>query len=164
LPDWSQSCQFCQTDLKNVPRPKPAPGQAARRPLMQTAPWIWPAYYIISGYYVVGGLTDVIRGVILMTKHTDNVIGEQLGFFGYIGIIVGAIQIIIGLGLLLRIEFIRAVVNFFCWISILSGAFGLLGSVLAGGFFTGWGIMGIALNVFNIVSSALMIYLIGETD
>ncbi|AIE83391.1 hypothetical protein [Fimbriimonas ginsengisoli] len=131
---------------------------------MQTAPWIWPAYYFISGYYVLSGLVDVSRGVILMTKHKDNVLGEQLGFFGYIGIVVGVITVVVGIGLLTKIEFIRAIVNFFCWISIISAAFGLLGSVLAGGFFTAWGILGIAMNVFSIASSALMIYLIGETD
>jgi hypothetical protein len=136
----------------------------ARAAAYGPAKWIWPAYYIISVYYVLGGVAHVGRGFIFMTRSTDNAIGQQLGFFGYIGIIVGAIQILIGLGLLFKVEFIRAIVNFFCWISILSSSFALLGSVLAGGFFTSWGISGIVLNVTNIVTSALMIYLIGETD
>lgn len=164
LPDWSQVCQFCQSDLKNVPRPKPAPGQNSSRPLMQAAAWIWPAYYIISVYYVISGLMDVLGGVVMMTQHKNNVLGEQLGFFGYIAMIIGAITIVIGLGLLLRVEIVRGIVNVFCWIAILSGAFGLLGSVMSGGFFTAWGIVGIVKNVFSIATSGLMIYLIGETD
>ncbi|MEZ0325814.1 MAG: hypothetical protein ACAH95_07895 [Fimbriimonas sp.] len=164
LPDWAQVCQFCQSDLKSVVRPKIDPKSNNRAAAYGPAKWVWPAYYLISGYYVVAGLADIARGVIMMTRHTDNAIGEQFGFFGYIGVIVGAIGMLIGIGLLAKVEFIRGIVNFFCWINILSGAFGLLSSVLAGGFFTGWGITGIVQNLLNIITSVLMIYLIGETD
>jgi len=165
LPDWSQSCQFCQTDLKNVARPKPAPGNYPRNQnLVQTAPWIWPTYYIIAGYWVLSGLKDVISAALLMSKSADNVAGERISSLAWIGVVIGLITLLTGIGLIAKVEFIRGFVNIICWLQIAGNLCGTVGIILAGSLMGPAVLIGLIFSVFNIATAALMIYLIGETD
>jgi hypothetical protein len=162
LPDWSQACQFCQADLKGVVRPKPDPKtSSARATLSGPAPWIWPAYYCVAAYFVVSGLLSLIQAIYLMSKPTlfggPNVVA-------IVGIIVSVVTIIIGLGLILKIEAARGVVNFFCWLSIAANILSLPGTIGMISLLPGLGLVATIRSVFDICTAALMIYLIGETD
>jgi hypothetical protein len=163
LPDWAQNCQFCQTDLKGVARPKP--DVKTMRPMMSgPAPWVWPAYYLSAGWFILNGIITIASSIILMAKIDNSLFGAVLGPITYVMLVVGIAQVVIGLGLILKIEFIRGVANIWCWLQILAGARGLLGSLVFGGFFTSWGIVGIVRSVFDIGTAGLIIYLLGETD
>lgn len=163
LPDWSQTCQFCGADTKAVARAKPTATQMASTPYAQPT-WIWPAYYIVSGYFVLTGLVEVIRAVLLMNAKSSSAVGESVGALSMVGIIVGGLSIIFGIGLLAKVEFIRAIVNFFCYLQILGGLCGI-GTSLLGGLVLGpAALIGVVQSVLNIATAALMIYLIGETD
>jgi hypothetical protein len=161
LPDWSQVCQFCQADLKGVARPKPDSKQM--RPAMPgTAPWIWPAYYIVSAYFLLGGVADIIQAIISMGHKTTALEGPSV--FSYVAIIIGAITALIGIGLMAKVEIVRGIVNIFCWIRIATGLLSLPATIGLAVIFGPFGILLTIMSIFNIVSAGLMIYLIGETD
>lgn len=163
LPDWAQTCQFCGTDTKAVARPKPAPGKARSAPVGQPA-WVWPAYYIVSGYFVVSGLVEVVRALVMMNAKTNNAEGAMVAQYSVIGLVVGVITVIIGAGLLAKVEFIRGIVNFFCYLKILGGLCGIGGSLFAGLFVGPAALFALLMSVFDIATAVLMIFLIAETD
>ncbi len=164
LPDWSQSCQFCGSDLKGVPRPAtPKNTNTHYKPVGQPA-WVWPAYYICAAYFILSGLYAVVEALLIMRKTTDNAAGSIAASMAWVGVIMGAVRTLIGAGLVARVDFIRGVVNIFCWLQILSSGLGVIGSLLAGLFVGPAALLYLLLNVFNICTAALMIFLIGETD
>jgi hypothetical protein len=75
-----------------------------------------------------------------------------------------AASILIGLGLIARIELIRRIVVVFACLGILGGLLtvwgGLWGSLLLGL----WGFLLVVIGIINVTVNALMIYLIGETS
>jgi hypothetical protein len=128
------------------------------------APWVWPTYYLSAGWFIFNGAVTVAESIILMSKLDKSLFGSMFTPFTYVMLVVGIAQVAIGLGLILKIEFIRGVANIWCWLQILAGARGLLASAVLGGFFTGWGIIGIVRSLFDICTAGLIIYLLGETD
>lgn len=162
LPDWAKTCQFCHADTTAVARPKPV---ASSRPVAFAGPpqWVWGAYYAISVLYVVEGVDDIF--MTFVNSHR-KIMGEEIGIgpFGILSIVLGALTILIGLGLVLRIEFIRGIVNFFCGVQILLGILGFFGAVAAALFTGPFGILLMFLEVLRVVCGVMMIYLIGETD
>jgi hypothetical protein len=126
--------------------------------------WIWPAYYIISGYFVVSGLFYLVRGLLMMNAGRANVVGDRVNESGMIGLVVGVITVLIGAGLLARVEFVRGIVNVFCYLRILGGLCGIAGSLLAGLFAGPAMLIGLIVSVLDIATAAFMIYLLGETD
>lgn len=174
LPDWAQVCQFCSADLKGVARPVPTASAGPQsRPYTGPAKWIWPTYYAISGYYILDGLRMILIAVLRITSihkaaatGSSAVVmaGDTLTSFQYVDIVVGAITIFIGIGLILRLEFVRGIVNFFCFINIVLGVLRLGSTILIGSLLGPIVLLLLFLNVLSIASSALMIYLIGETD
>ena len=162
LTDWATHCQFCGADVKAVPRPVQA--KKVRQRGFNTAPWIWPAYYACAGYYILSGLADVIQAVAI-SPHTKNPITHQeSGEINYFGVVIGVATIIIGLGLIAKVEFIRGIVNFFAAFSILGSLFALFGLIVVGSLFGPIVIVFIVMQMISIFASAMIIYLIGETD
>ena len=158
------TCQFCGSDLRGM-----APAQAKRSIFVDPDSyepvhtggkpgWVNPAYYIVAGYFVASGLLAILLTV------TNKKTMEDGGMFTYISIGMYGVSVVLGLGLLAKIEFIRGIVNFVCGISLIFGIIGLLGSfggILIFGF---WGIIGLLRNVLDICMNGFMMYLIGETD
>ncbi|MBI1333882.1 MAG: hypothetical protein JST12_12540 [Armatimonadetes bacterium] len=158
------TCQFCGQDLRGL---APAPGkksifidQDSYDPVHTGGKpnWVVPAYYIVASYFVLSGALAALLTFMNKKEMSDP------GMFTYIGFVFDAISVIMGLGLLAKIEIIRGIVNFVCGISLVFGIIDLLGSfggILAFGML---GVLGLIQNVISICMNAFMIYLIGETD
>jgi hypothetical protein len=112
LPDWAKTCQFCGTDVSSVARPAPVQKQSRGR---QPEQWVMGAYFGLAALYMIDGLYHVILALADL-KHFSSDVSLL------IGLIFGVATFVIGLGLILRIEFIRGIVNFFCGIQILLGS------------------------------------------
>lgn len=79
-------------------------------------------------------------------------------------IVVGGIQALLGIGLMAKVELARGIVNVLCWITIALGLYSfifLFSMVLVDPLA---GILGIILNIIDIVVAGAMIWLIGETE
>lgn len=120
--------------------------------------WVYPAYYIVASYFVLSGL-----GGALMTLLNHKTMTEG-GPFVYVGLAFNAVGVLLGLGLIAKIEIIRGIVNFVCGLSLIFGIIGLLGSFGAVLTLGGLGVLILIQNVLDICSNGFMIYLIGETD
>jgi len=99
LPDWTMVCQFCQTDLSKVARPKPVDPKAHIK-YYEPKPWVNVAYNLIGVYWVLNGIYRVLSGL--------GVFGESSVFLA----IVGAFGAVFGIGMLARVEIVRGIVNF----------------------------------------------------
>lgn len=157
------SCQFCGTSLAGVaPQAAKAsiwhddnalPTHAYGRPK-----WVPLAYNLVAVYMAVSGLVGAFTSFLTMRKG-----GELAGIVGPIGIVFGVIWIALGIGLLLKVEFIRGVVNFFCGLGLIFGVINLFTSI--GMLVTGIsGVLWVGNILLGIVTNAAMIYLVGETD
>lgn len=158
------TCQFCGSDLRGM-----APTQAKRSVFIDSDSydavhsggkpgWVVPAYYIVAGYFLVSGLLAILLTV--MNKKGM----EEAGMFAYVAIAMYSISVIMGLGLLAKIEIIRGIVNFVCGISLIFGIIGLIGSFGSVLLLGGMGVLMLIRNILDICMNGFMIYLIGETD
>ncbi len=146
LPDFATMCQFCGSPMS---LPGVGQGQSGNRvrQAVNSNSWVRPAYYAVAGYWVFSGALECLTAK-----------GSALS------IVFGAINILVGLGLILKIEVVRSIVNFICFLNILGGLFGLVMmffSPFVGGLF---GVFMVLLQFFNLGTSGLMIFLIGETE
>ena len=119
--------------------------------------WVYPAYYILAGYYVLAAIVQII--IILMGKKSD--LSDP---FTIVMIAIHGFSLVVGLGLLAKIEIVRGVVNYLSFGKILGALRGILGSLAIMMLSTGFGILLLILNLFDLCAAVLMIYLIGETD
>ena len=153
LQDHAVRCQFCGADVSKVPRPPAA--KKAVSTYGAPAKWIWPTYYTVSGYWALSGAFDVVRALGLLSgaKEVDSFM-----------VVIGAVLMLIGVGLILRVELIRGIINVVCWLKI---AVGIVGAILSLGIMALFGAIGIlflVLNLLDIATGGFMIYLVGETD
>ena len=154
LPPSAQRCQFCGSDLGSVVRPKAAPKKH-----IGPEPWVMKLYYAVAAYWILDGVANIImRAMSLSNPKTASSIA-------YLGIAIGAFAISLGLGLLLRWDWARGVVNIFCWIRIASAAFSLM-SLMGVSMLFGVGAMllNLLFSVISAVIAGLQIWLIAETD
>lgn len=154
LPDWSKSCQFCHADVTKVSRPA-APRQTEKPLLVPREKWVMPMYYAVATWFLIGGLLT------MATAFTQR---SELGLFTSVLAAMGGVNVILGLGLAARVELIRGVVNFVCGLNIIFGLLSLPSAVM-GTLFSG--VLGAILTfrlLIDLVTNALMIYLIGETE
>ncbi len=87
----------------------------------------------------------------------------------YFLVVIGAIGVVWGIGLLAKIEFIRGITNVLCFLSIAVDLLSLVGYVLGAGLAAMLGgsllvVISMFATAFNIALNGLMIYLLGETD
>lgn len=170
LPDWAQKCQFCGADVTKVSRPAAAPNQKSQ-PLMKAASWIWPAYYVLACYWIVSGLggafdtyhTAVTPVTVKLFGQTDTYT-PGFGFWAILGFVISGFTLLVGLGLLARVELARGVANFLAAVKILRGILGLASALMTSLVIGGWGILLSLLFAFDVVAGAMTIYLIGETE
>lgn len=154
------TCQFCGEDLRGA-----APVQKRsifldpdNHDVVHTGgrpKWVYPLYYTISGYFLVSGLVALILTLVNPNK------SEFANILMYVS---AGISIVLGLGLLGKVEIIRGIVNFVCGLRVFFGLLNLPGALagLLGSTF--FGILGLIFAVLDIVLNGFMIYLIGETD
>jgi|SRR5579862_5239143 len=161
LPDWAQTCQFCQTDVTKVARPKPVVQQ--KRNYMPVASWIWPCYYAMCAVFVLEGAGGILHTV--ASSH-EKFMGQEigLGVFSFISMAFDGFTALLGIGLAMRIELARGIVNFICGLRILFGVLDLAGALMGTLFLGPLGFILVILSIVNIVTAIFMIYLIGETD
>ena len=161
LPDWVQNCQFCGASTANVVR------QVSSNPQLRTgtvlggpSKWVWIAYFAIAIWFLVGGTIDGIRVVMAGVGSKSP---EAVTFIAVL-CIFPATRIFTGVGLLVRWEFVRKVVNFVCGIGILFDLLGIIGALLTIPITGGFGVLLLCYSIFDLSTDAGMIYLIGETD
>jgi hypothetical protein len=153
LPNGFTRCQFCGTDVSNVPRPPDA--EKVVRTSFQVANWVWIAYFGIAGYWLLGGAIDVFRGIQALPKAGD---------IAYVGIAFGGATALVAIGLIMRAELVRGLVNILSFLRILDGALGLWGALLGSLYLGPIAIVFAIFSGLDVASGLLMIYLIGETD
>jgi hypothetical protein len=150
LPDGAGHCQFCHATFAPIGSAAPDPDggyEVAPRPT-----WIGKAYNAIAIWWIVSGLYGVLEATVL-SRHVNAIL-----------LVFELITVLIGVGLLLKIEAARGVLNILCFLQILGGAFGLLIDFFSP-FLTGiLGFIAIFANIISIGLAMLMIYLIGETE
>lgn len=146
LPESYTNCQFCGADVAKVPRSRPA--QPVKRGY-QPEKWITVSYYVVSSYFVVSGLYDLVTGII---------------FSKYVAAFFGALELLLGIGLLTKFNLARGVVNVLCFLQIIFGVIGLAMAILAGGFIGPLAFIGIFYYLFRIATAGFMMFLLSETD
>ena len=118
LPDWAAKCQFCGNTFTPAPKRASANDEQETPGQSLNLKWVWPAYYGIAGWWIVSGLYDVISA--LTSRHPGSL-------FSTISIVFAVITLLVGVGLIARVELARGIVNVLCFLQILDGAFGMLG-------------------------------------
>lgn len=126
-------------------------------------PWVWGAYYALCALFVIEGGSDILQTIV--SSH-QKILGveEGLGVFSYVSIAFGAFTALLGIGLALRLELARGIVNFFCGLRIFFGLLGLLGGLGGTLVFGAGGLIVVLMSLVSIATAAFMIFLIGETD
>ena len=169
LPDWAQRCQFCGADVTKVAHP--AAVSKGPRPYAPSATWIWPVYYALCAYWVIFGLGHgaeayhtAVTPVTIKMFGASETITPGFGFWTAISLIVAVFRVLVGIGLAARVELARGIANFLAALSMLFGLLGLASSFMAALVLGPWGFLGVLLNTVDIVSGAMTIYLIGETE
>lgn len=167
LPANAARCQFCGADTSKVQRPAPPPGKPKIK-AFETPKWVWFAYYAVAVWWILGGTLDVLDGFYVFGKpeeiaEAERLLGQALGP-SYVTIVAGAITALFGVGLVVRVEIIRGIVNFVAGIKLIFTLLGLVATVIGSGFFGLYSIPFIIFGVLDVLSCALLIWLIGETD
>jgi hypothetical protein len=148
LPDEAVSCQFCGKAWGAPPRP-------TRGPRMQpdttsgSPRWVLPVYYLIAVWWIVDGVRSVVG--LLALKH--NLWG-----------LWGLIDVAMGVGLLMRVEVVRGLVNLFSFVQILLGVLGIVTGFLMSAVMGFYGALLMLINTLEIAAAVFMIFLIGETE
>lgn len=151
LPDWTQTCQFCGQDVRSVARP---PSNAKPKAMYEPPAWVNFAYYAIAVYWIVSGLFRILSGLGVFDREAASPLL----------IIVGAIGIVFGVGLIARVEIVRGIVNFVCGLNIIFGLFSLGGIILGSVFAGPIAILWVIYQLIDIAQSAFLIFLIAETE
>jgi hypothetical protein len=156
LPDGAGHCQFCG----NTFAAQPVPGRPPRNEDPDyggsgSPQWVWPAYYLISAWWILNGIWGVIE--VLLSKDPGSL-------FGIIAMLLNVVTALVGLGLILRVELARGIVNVLCFLQILEGIFGLLGSFAMTFVFGLFGAIAMIMSVIQIALAVVMIFVIGETE
>jgi hypothetical protein len=172
LPDWQQTCQFCKADTKAVARP--VKQRYAKSDQAFAVPkWVWTAYYGIAGYWIIESIFTILTTLNTISENAakaaaaKNEIEKMIlepSIWSYLPIAFAGITILFAIGLMIRNNTIRGIVNFFSAIKLLAGVCGIVGTLLAGMVFGPWALLYLIVHLITIGTAAMMIYLIGETD
>jgi hypothetical protein len=155
LPDGSQACQFCGNQWGPAPGTARSVGKKSHSG--GTPGWIWPAYYGIAGWWILNGVYSVLAATVFAPK-------EGGGIGSMIGLIIGAFTALVGLGLILRVEAARGIVNVICFIQILSGILDVIMFFFIAPALGVFGVIGFLFAFLRLGLAGLMIFVIGETE
>jgi len=160
LPYKAQTCQFCKSDVRTVARAA-LPDQRPVGPAVES--WKITSYYVMGGWWILNGLLIVLGSAQLLSKLAT---GGAMMFSGIpaIGIIIGIVYALTGIGLLLKIEIARGIVNVLSWITIALSVLNVGGLLLGGLVFGPAVLLPMLRAVFDGLLAGFQIYLIAETD
>jgi len=108
-------------------------------------------YNLIALYWIADGGFDLVAG--LSAKEPSLVAAVFGGFW-----------MMIGFGLLVRIEFVRGLVNILSFIKIGFGVLAIIGGLVGSATVGASALLIVLFGVIDVVTGGLMVYLIGETD
>jgi len=160
LPFGAQICQFCKTDVRAVARPVIA---QAKPVAMADSNWKIVAYYVMGVWWILNGLLVTLGSAKILSALASGP-GAIFSGIPAIGIIIGLVYTLSGLGMVLKVEIARGVVNILSWITI---GFALMrgAGLLLAGMFMGPAVLLMLLRaVFDGLLAGFQIYLIAETD
>ncbi|MEI7577334.1 MAG: hypothetical protein WCK51_10605 [Armatimonadota bacterium] len=122
--------------------------------------WVDPAYNVVCIYFIVMGLINIIQVLVAVSKIKE---GDIAGALTWIGVGIYSLQVLFGIALLTKAQWVRDLTTYVCGVRIIFGLMNLLPALAltATGF---WGFMGFIGVLFDLITNAMMIYLIGETD
>jgi len=149
VPMASMCCPSCGRPV-HAPPPVHAPRlrkAAAAGVAPGAPPWVPVAYNLTAAYWVLNGAWLIVQMLILDPK------GPK-----YLASAVAALPVLVGIGLLLRVEIVRGIVNVISALQILTGVLGTFGAFLAGE------PLAMIQSLVQIAMAGFMIYLIGETE
>lgn len=114
-------------------------------------------YVAICWVWTLGGAASIAFGLLtpLFVKSASTSIIELL---------IGLVTIILGIGLLMRSESARKIVNVLAFLNLMFGIFGFIFALVLVGFGGIFKLAGVVLALVKIASSIAMIWLISETD
>jgi len=157
LPPGAMRCQFCGADLSQIARPAHAVAHLrAQAKARSTAPhWKEIAFHILAGLWVLSALFELLQG-----SHVVPALSPTMGFGQYL-LVVGAIDLILGIGMWTQNDLAMTIIKWRCILGLLNGLFGCL---FAFAFQDKPGLM-IAILVYNIFFLAFtgfQLYIISE--
>jgi len=123
---------------------------------------VWRLYYFFSALWMFDGLRVVIA--FLVPTLDEFAAGNPFASWGIAGMLVGLINMLIGLGLIFKVERIRGAANFLCGMNLLSSLVGFGMSILISGAMGLMGLLGVFFGMFYVVLYGAQIWVIGETD
>ena len=123
---------------------------------------VWSLYYFFGCLWIVDGVRVILPSLGIASKALAA--GSPFASWGIIGAVVGLINVLMGVGLLLKLELARKVANFLCGINLIFGLLGLLGAFLMSGAMGVSGLLGVLLSIFTIALYGAQIWVIGETE
>lgn len=129
LPPAALVCQFCGTDVSKVPRNSPYPrAQNWQVQIPQTATWKIVVGHILAGLWILNGLivaavgafgsllgSELAAGGGVQSLSDQAAQGMALSGLGFCFGIVGLVQVLLGLGMILRWSWVPP------WVYILCG-------------------------------------------
>ncbi|GAB4118288.1 MAG: hypothetical protein Fur0036_02350 [Fimbriimonadaceae bacterium] len=148
LKDTTEICPSCGTNVMHLARStKEVLGFSYSG---KAPPFAWPLYYVISGYWILAGIASIALPALM---------GAGVG-----GSCWGIVQALLGVGLLLKVNRVRRIVNTICFIGLAFGllmiGFSLFALIVDGQF----GFAVFANGLMTVVTNALMIWVIGLTQ
>lgn len=160
LPDWATACQFCHTDVRSIPRSK-QPDDVQRYGHRLSTGTLNAIYYALATLWIVTGAFAAWEAVQPVKFMGETI---QPGAFEYVIAGFGGIRALIGIGLAVKLEVARGIVNFVSALSLLFGLLGLVGSLMGTFLFGPLAILGVVENIVSIIVAGGTIWIIGETS
>jgi len=160
LPFRAQICQFCKSDVRTVQR---AALPETKTVTQAGTDWKVVMYYVMGVWWVLNGLVVTLASAKILSQ---LLAGPGAFFSGIpaIGMIIGVIFTFTGVGLLLKVELARGIVNILSWLSIASALMTGAGLLFAGIIMGPKNIIPLMKALFDLIVAAFQIYLIAETD
>ncbi len=118
-------------------------------------------YVVMSSAWLVLGIISITL-VVFVSPSAHKQSGPEV--FGFISGAIAAFQVLLGIGLVARVDLVRGIVNVICWISIVIGLLGLLGDFTVMLFFGPVGFLLVLFDIIRVAINASMVWLVGETD
>jgi hypothetical protein len=166
LPPAAQNCHFCGASLTGVARPTAAPKAAKYRAGVE--PWVMTLFFIVAAYWILEGLVILGAGLLVLVAPEgggDPTIGSITHIVGALIMAFGAFLATVGVGLIMKWEWCRGVVNVFCWLRILGGLWRIRRILLMGLLFNRTGmVLDLTFAILGIIAAGLQIWLLSETD
>ena len=121
-------------------------------------------YYAIAGYWILVGLVHLVLDSQRWVSLPKPLPGRVSTYFCFL-IAIGLFQVSLGLGLVLKWGWARAVVKVFCWIRIFLSTLAMIQTFFGAVAFESTSILTRMLFIFlDLLASGVLLWLLAETD